>query len=332
MKYFSFLLLLILTSLITAKDEEKNKEPETNKTEKENEPEDDEEMEDDFKPNEKIFSLNDLTFELVINKGIDHKWFLMLYSETCGHCRMARENINLILNEIQSNKTNISSTYTKNLYFAEIEVTRNHYTSARFKISGVPYIVLIQNNSMYELNLYPNEKNLRDFIQTDFSKVKDELIPLPPRINLLKFAWQFIADAFAGVTMQINEILYYNDFGFVFSPATLIFVIVMFMVIIGVLEYYICVKCCVEKEKAKKKEHKIKDKEGDKEKKNDNNEINEEDKVKEKESKEDEKEDKKQEKENEKEEKENKKEEKLKEVVKEKENNKNKGKKKLKKE
>ena len=271
MKYFSFFILLILTSLIFVKNQQNNTTSESNNTKKEKEPEseDNEEMEDNFKPNEKIFKLNDLTFDIVINSGKDHKWFLILYSETCGHCRMARENINLILNEIQSNKTNISTIYTKNLYFAEIEVNNSPYTSARFNLTGVPYIILIQNNSIYELNLYPNEKNLRDFIQTDFSKVKDDLFPFPPRMSLLKFAWQFIEQAFMGITMQINEIFYLNDLAFVFTPITLLLTIIMIMVIIGILEYYCCVKCCVEK--TKKDESKEKNKEINKEKNKEEN-------------------------------------------------------------
>ena len=94
-------------------------------------------------PNE-IFSLNDLTFDMVLRGGNYYKWLVILYSETCGHCEHARREIRKIFPEYKNNTS---------IRFAEIEINRNHLTNMRFDIEGVPYIFMLQNESMYELDL-----------------------------------------------------------------------------------------------------------------------------------------------------------------------------------
>ena len=46
---------------------------------------------------------------------------------------------------------------------------------------------LLRNNSIYEMDLYPNQKNLIKFINTNFSDVQNELKPFPPMVPIYKF-------------------------------------------------------------------------------------------------------------------------------------------------
>jgi len=121
--------------------------------------------------NNQIYSLNDMTFDAILQKGNNYKWLVILYSQTCGHCQDARRAIRKVFPNYRNSTT---------IRFAEIEITRNPMTNMRFEIEGVPYIFLLQNNSIYEMDLYANERNLKKFIETDFNNVTEELKPFPP--------------------------------------------------------------------------------------------------------------------------------------------------------
>ena len=43
--------------------------------------------------NKDVYSLNDLTFDMILQKGNNYKWLVILYSQTCGHCQDARRAI-----------------------------------------------------------------------------------------------------------------------------------------------------------------------------------------------------------------------------------------------
>ena len=49
--------------------------------------------------NNEIYSLNDITFDMVLQKGNTYKWFVILYSETCGHCEFARRELRKIFSQ-----------------------------------------------------------------------------------------------------------------------------------------------------------------------------------------------------------------------------------------
>ena len=231
--------------------------------------------------NKEIFSLNDLTFDMVLQNGNFFKWFVILYSETCGHCEHARRELRKIFAQYKNSTT---------IRFAEIEINRNPMTNMRFDIEGVPYIFLLQNNSIYEMDLYPSQKNLIQFIATDFKDVEKELKPFPPMVPIYKFGWQIIKNIFNWVTTGVNELLLDNGYDFQFTPLLLVFSFFMVFGGICILEYFCCLRFCPDEDQKKaniKKTKKIvkiekiekEDEEEEKEEKdNDDNDKNEENK------------------------------------------------------
>ena len=107
----------------------------------------------------KIHDLNDLFFDYMIRDGKIYRWFILFYSKTCGHCMRAKREIKKVFEELKSNDS---------LRFAQIEAYDNTMTNVRFNITGVPYIIIVENNTMHELDLYPNYENLKKFIFTNF--------------------------------------------------------------------------------------------------------------------------------------------------------------------
>ena len=201
--------------------------------------------------NKDIYSLNDLTFDMVLRGGNYYKWLVILYSETCGHCEHARREIRKIFPDYK-NSTSIR--------FAEIEINKNHLTNMRFDIEGVPYIFMLQNESMYELDLFPSAKNLKKFIETDFNDVEEELRPFPKMVPMHHVALVVLSNILRGITNVINDILF--DFGFEFEFTPALFALTFFggIALICILQFYCCTKFCPDEEKPKKKKKKSKKK------------------------------------------------------------------------
>ena len=197
-------------------------------------------------PND-IFSLNDLTFDMVLRGGKFYKWLVILYSETCGHCEHARREIRKIFQEYK-NSTSIR--------FAEIEINKNHLTNMRFDIEGVPYIFMLQNESIYELDLFPNQKNLKKFIETDFNEVEEELKPFPRMVPFYQLAFVVLGNILRAITNMVNDMLFDFGYEYEFTPMILIISFIGFIAFICILEFYCCAKFCPDEDKPKRKKRK----------------------------------------------------------------------------
>ena len=224
-------------------------------------------------PNRDIYSLNDLTFDMVLRGGNNYKWLVILYSETCGHCEHARREIRKVFPDYKNSSS---------IRFAEIEINKNYLTNLRFDIEGVPYIFLLQNESIYELDLFPSEKNLRKFIETNFSEVEEDLKPFPRMVPFYTVAFVVISNIFRGITNMINDFIFDLGFEFEFTPTVLFMSFVGFIASICILEFFCCARFCPEEKPKKKKkkkkleEEKKKIEEEKKESEEENNKENEE--------------------------------------------------------
>ena len=248
MKFFLFFSLIIISITLLSKEKEsENKilnQNEIIKNKSENEKENaNSNNNSSILLNNQVYSLNDMTFDAILQKGNIYKWLVILYSETCGHCEHARQEIRKVL-PLYKNSTTIR--------FAEIEINWNRMTDIRFDVDGVPYIFLLQNNSIYEMELYPSEKNLIKFIETDFKEIINELKPFPPVIPLYKVVFITIKKIFQGLTEGINELLEIYGYKIQFTPLLFVLVLFLFFTSICILEYYCCSKFCQEEEKEKK--------------------------------------------------------------------------------
>ncbi len=235
--------------------------------------------------NDKIYELSDMTFEDSINAGKYYKWCVIFYLKTCGHCKRAKNARDKIFKKVSDPKVR----------FAQLETEENMITNLRFNVTAVPYIVLIENNSMLELEKYPNEENLLNFCQSNFSNFEKEIIPYPKPIGMGKVSWIMFRETINGLVYQINNYLKKYGINYQLNFNEFLILVVLFLVIGGFLEYYLLSLCLNDKyeeeikkqielieknEKIKKSKNK---KEKDKKENNDKKELNEEDKIKEEE-------------------------------------------------
>ena len=232
--------------------------------------------------NDKIYELSDMTFEDSINAGKYYKWCVIFYLKTCGHCKRAKNARDKIFKKVSDPKVR----------FAQLETEENMITNFRFNVTAVPYIVLIENNSMLELEKYPNEENLLNFCQSNFSNFEKEIIPYPKPIGMGKVSWIMFRETINGLIYQINNYLKKYGINHQLNFNEFLILLVLFLVIGGFLEYYLLSLCLNDKyeeeikkqielieknEKIKKSKNK---KEKDKKENNDKKELNEEDKIK----------------------------------------------------
>ena len=227
-------------------------------------------------PNDDVYLLNDKNIDKVLQNGNNYRWLVILFSETCGHCYYARTEIRKVLPEFK---------YSSYLRFAEIEINFNPMTNMRFNIQGVPYIFILQNNTMYIMDLYPSSKNIIKFLEMDLLYfLPEEKKPFPPPPKYNKFAMENIKNNFRELTNNINDYLKNYGINFEFTPLILGITFVIGFISIFLVEYLCCVKFCPDEEEIKQEEEKNNEekKENDEKKEDEKKqkEISEEEKIK----------------------------------------------------
>ena len=240
---FKFLLFIIFISKIILKEEEGKS---TTKNQKEKDKDKDSKAkekvvlenldeEKGYFTGSKIHDLNDLFFDYMIRDGKIYRWFILFYSKTCGHCMRAKREIKKVFEELKSNDS---------LRFAQIEAYDNTMTNVRFNITGVPYIIIVENNTMHELDLYPNYENLKKFIFTNFSEVKDELKPFPKKVRFHYVAWVIFKQTLDSVTASVNKFLTKKNIKIQFNPYAFILTVLITIIAccFGCVKF--CIYCC----------------------------------------------------------------------------------------
>ena len=226
MKLISLLFLTLFTKIFLK--EENNETKNETKTEEFKE-------EEGYYPGNKIHELNDLIFDYMIRDGKIYRWFILFYSKTCGHCKRAKKEINKNFEELKTNKT---------LRFAQMEAYDNTLTNVRFNITGVPYIILVENNSILELDLYPNYENLKKFISTNFSEVKEELKPLPKKVKFAYVAWVIFKQTLDSITESFNNLLKRNNINIKFNSLTFVIIVLSTIILCCLGKVKCCIYCC----------------------------------------------------------------------------------------
>ena len=183
---------------------------------------------------EKVIELNDSDFDLVIQNGNNNRWLVLFYLETCYHCYRARTVLNRILELREYKKIN-------NIKFASVEVEKNPKCNDRFNSSQVPYIILVENNTMIEFDLYANEKNLINFIETNFTNSTD--IKPFPKYSVFKFYYNTFENSVNYVSEEINNYLESKNIKFRFTPLTLLGSYIIFCFILWTIVILLVMKC-----------------------------------------------------------------------------------------
>ena len=194
-----------------------------------------------------LLELNDSNFDSTIQNGNNNRWLILFYLQTCYHCTRALDILNTTL-ELQEYE-NIN-----NIKFASIEVSKNPKSSVRFNITKIPYIILVENKTMFELDSYVSEQKIFDFIQTNFTDVANDLKPFP-QYSFIKYCYVMFANSMYFALDKCNSFLESKNVKFRFNLITLILSYLVFCFISSFILVRITRKC-FKKAKNKKKDEK----------------------------------------------------------------------------
>ena len=207
-------------------------------------------------PNDEIYELSDGNFDIVIQNGNNYRWFVLFYVSTCGHCRRAKKEIKAVFDKKE---------YGSNLRFAQIETQSNVMTSIRFNITQIPYIVLMENNTMIEMTKYPNQNNIIDFIKTNFTNnTEDEILAIPVRPAFYYIAYVMLKESAESLRIYIIRFLHSKGYDFEIKSYHLIIGFVGIFSVIILLECWLVSCCCKEDFDFAELEKKLKEKENQK--------------------------------------------------------------------
>lgn len=177
--------------------------------------------------NDKIYELTDADFDFFIQNGQNYKWFVLFYVSTCGHCRRARKEIKAIFDK------NITD---PNIRFAQIETNSNMMASIRFNVTQIPYITLISNNTMIELQKYPNAKNLEEFLKISFNQTDLTILPIPAKPTMFYVTYLMMKESFESVRLFFNRKIKEKGFNFQLKSNHLIIALILTITLIIFIE------------------------------------------------------------------------------------------------
>ena len=181
-----------------------------------------------------LYELNDTSFDNIIQKGKNYRWLILFYSEINTNCTKAINEIKNIFNSFKD---------IPELRIAQIDINENIITKIRLNINKVPYIILLEKDTYYEMNLNLTKENLEDFIFTIFSEVKNDLKFFPEKVNNIYVNYIIYREKIEKLMNDLNQVLinlgikiHFNFIGFIISFfSCIIFFIIFFYYFIKII-------------------------------------------------------------------------------------------------
>ena len=181
----------------------------------------------------RIYELNDTSIDNIIQEGKIYRWIILFYSNLNNNCTKEKKEIEIIFNSFHG---------ISELRFAQININENIITKIRLNIKKIPYIILLENNTYYEMKLNLTHENLEEFIFTIFSEVKNDLKIFPKKVKYFYILYVIYKEKLENLIHEFNQILekygikiHLNIKGFILS---MIFIIILIYFCIKLLLYF----------------------------------------------------------------------------------------------
>ena len=277
--YFSFIFLIFLLFEVKGEEEkiiEKEKEKE-NEKEKGEPPKRKPRIkfinlaEEDNVPRRKsqTIELNSLNFDSIIQNGLKNRWLIIFYSESNSYSIKVKSKIDKIIEE--KNYTSIN-----NIKFASVDINLNFKLKTRFRITGIPVVILVENDKMLRIANFPDEETLKNNIEIGNIENSNSVKDFIHELTILDFILNIVSSKFESVTKLINYHLK-KKIKYEISETQFSLFIVFLSCILSYILFNGLTKCfCEEKKIEKKDDDNNKDGEEkiDENKKEENNNIN----------------------------------------------------------
>jgi hypothetical protein len=111
---------------------------------------------------------------------------------------------------------------------------------------------------MFELQKYPNENNLIEFLNTSFNDVKDELVIFPKKVSFAYVAFVMSTQQLQGIADYFSELISnYTGKQITMKVFHLIILGILSLVLFGLFEYWLLSRCCGNDEQFEKELEKL---------------------------------------------------------------------------
>jgi hypothetical protein len=176
-----------------------------------------------------FIDLTNSNFDYLVQNGITNHWLLIFYTENCGFCKQIKSLINKMIDD---------GKIISEIKFGKIDLSYNLGLQIRFNITKIPYIILVNNYSMYEVNFLPTEDSLNHFFESEnLDEYKKFKKAFPQKLSLYKFIKNLVIFAFSDLTKKINSFLKKNKVSIELTTLTVFIVIMSIGVPIVIIIY-----------------------------------------------------------------------------------------------
>ena len=217
------------------------------------------------------YNLTDSNFDnLVITNNKKIKWLILFYVHNCKFCDQT----------IKILEKDIITHYSKNsdIKFGLIDCDKNLWLAIRFNLSYTPYIILIENNRLYQFKTFPGKDSFINFIDEE-KTVEDSLI-IPTSLSKIQKGFKIFKGFSSEISKSIQDFLNKRGYKINWKNEYSMILVVVCTILFIVLEFVLLVcltKCCFsnksnESNDKKKKNKRKKDKENE-EKKIENEDV-----------------------------------------------------------
>ena len=181
----------------------------------------------------RIYELNDTSIDNITQEGKIYRWLILFYSNLNNNFTKEKKEIEIIFNSFHG---------ISELRFAQININENIMTKIRLNIKKIPYIILLENNTYYEMKLNITHENLEEFIFTIFSEVKNDLKIFPKKVKYIHVLYVIYEEKLENLILEFNQVLanygikmHLNIKGFILS---IICIIILIYFCIKLLFYF----------------------------------------------------------------------------------------------
>lgn len=184
-----------------------------------------------------IIDINNSNIDATIQYGVFHRWLIIFYAGTSKFCKQVKS----MLDKIIEDKNYINK---NDIRFASLDIDYNLQTQIRFNITGVPLIVMVENNEMITYDMFPTEQNLINFIQTEnFSEYRN-FKTFPARLKYDEFIKKLIVFTLNYYVKQINDFLKKKKIPFKFTNTSFLVYSISIISFLMVVSFIALIKCC----------------------------------------------------------------------------------------
>ena len=181
-------------------------------------------------------NLNDLNFDSIVQNGKYNRWLIIFYSENIDYCKKVKSIIDKIIEEKKYKSIN-------NIKFGSVDIDHNLRLVTRFNISGIPVVILVENNKMLQISNFPLEDNFIRSIEIENIATNEYVINLPGQLTFYKFIKNLFIISLNQVKNMANRYLEKRNIKFQFTALSLFLCLIFFCVLITILLFYFILKC-----------------------------------------------------------------------------------------